>query len=85
MISSVFSTETYSEQDIVISNSRHHICLKNTKSALDEAFQSVEKKMSGEFISTDIRSAIDQLSEIVGKISSEDVLNNIFSKFCIGK
>jgi tRNA modification GTPase len=85
MISSVFCTETYSEQDIVISNTRHHICLKNTKSALDEAFQSVEKKMSGEFIATDIRSAIDQLSEIVGKISSEDVLNNIFSKFCIGK
>ncbi len=85
MISSVFSRETYSEQDIVVSNSRHHNCLKNAKSALDEAFQSVEKQMSGEFIATDIRSAIDQLGEIVGKISSEDVLNNIFSKFCIGK
>ncbi len=85
MISSVFDQETYSEQDIVVSNTRHYNCLKNAKSALDEAFHSVEKQMSGEFISTDIRSAIDHLSEIVGKISSEDILNNIFSKFCIGK
>ncbi len=85
MISLVFGSETYSEHDIVVSNSRHYNCLRNAKNALDEAFQSAEKQMSGEFIATDIRAAIDHLSEIVGKISSEDILNNIFSKFCIGK
>jgi tRNA modification GTPase len=85
MISLVFGKETYTEQDIVVSNTRHYNCLKNAERALDEAFKSSEKHMSGEFIATDIRSAIDQLSEIVGRISSEEILNNIFSKFCIGK
>ena len=41
--------------------------------------------MSGEFISTDLRSAEESLGEIIGIVSSDDILNNIFAKFCIGK
>jgi tRNA modification GTPase len=41
--------------------------------------------MSGEFISVDLRNAENSLGEIIGKVTSDDILNNIFSKFCIGK
>jgi tRNA modification GTPase len=41
--------------------------------------------MSGEFIAVDLRNAESSLGEIIGKVTSDDILNNIFSKFCIGK
>ncbi|MCK7527178.1 MAG: hypothetical protein MZV64_61000 [Ignavibacteriales bacterium] len=49
------------------------------------AVLSINQKYSGEFIAVDIRNAADFLGEIIGEVTSEDVLNNIFSKFCIGK
>lgn len=85
IISFVFNNETYSENNVVISNVRHYNCLINANQALSGALYSVEKGLSGEFIATDIRSAINYLSELIGQISTEDILNNIFSKFCIGK
>ncbi|HEV8538034.1 MAG TPA: hypothetical protein VGR15_03830 [Bacteroidota bacterium] len=47
--------------------------------------ETLKSNKSGEFIAPDLRSACNSLGEIVGKISSEDILNNIFSHFCIGK
>jgi tRNA modification GTPase len=41
--------------------------------------------MSGEFISVNLRNAAGSLGEIIGEVTSEDILNNIFTKFCIGK
>jgi tRNA modification GTPase len=52
---------------------------------LINAKRSVENKMSGEFVSTDLRAAEDFLGEIIGIVCSDDILNNIFAKFCIGK
>jgi tRNA modification GTPase len=42
-------------------------------------------KESGEFIALDLRRAIDAIGEIIGLVTTEDILDNIFSKFCIGK
>ena len=41
--------------------------------------------MSGEFIAVDLRNAENNLGEIIGEVTSDDILNNIFTKFCIGK
>ena len=49
------------------------------------AEKSAEEKMSGEFISVDLRTAENSLAEIIGVVTTDDILNNIFSKFCIGK
>jgi len=81
----VVSTENYSEQMAIVSNLRHFEALSKAKEYLVNAKNSIEKKMSGEFISLDIRSAEDSLGEIVGKITTNDILNNIFAHFCIGK
>jgi tRNA modification GTPase len=82
---STLSDSNYSEKTTVVSNLRHYQCLSRAKENLIAARESAEKNMSGEFISVDLRNAITSLGEIIGEVTSEDVLNNIFTKFCIGK
>ncbi|MBI1939380.1 MAG: tRNA uridine-5-carboxymethylaminomethyl(34) synthesis GTPase MnmE [Ignavibacteriales bacterium] len=78
-------SQNYTEKTAVVSNIRHYQALKKTKENLIGAKKSIEEKLSGEFISVDLRNAENSLGEIIGKITSEDILNNIFAKFCIGK
>lgn len=80
-----FGSSNYSEKSAVVSNLRHYRCLKRAKESLLNAKESVNKKMSGEFISVDLRTAATNLSEIIGEVTTDDILNNIFTKFCIGK
>jgi tRNA modification GTPase len=78
-------SSSYSEKGAIVSNSRHFECLRRAKESLEKAEESIINKMSGEFISVDIRKAADDLGEIIGIVTSDDILNNIFTKFCIGK
>lgn len=78
-------SESYSEKGALVSNLRHFEALKKAKGHLAKAKDSVLAGMSGEFIAVDLRNAESSLGEIIGKVTSEDILNNIFAKFCIGK
>jgi tRNA modification GTPase len=78
-------TSNYSEKSAVVSNLRHYQCLKKARENLLNGVESLNNKMSGEFISVDLRNAASDLGEIIGEVTSDDVLNNIFMKFCIGK
>ncbi len=78
-------SKNYTEKTAVVSNIRHFNALKKTKECLLNAKQSINQRMSGEFIAVDLRNAENSLSEIIGKVTSDDILNNIFAKFCIGK
>lgn len=71
--------------DIIITNIRHFEALKNSADSLQNVLQAIDSQLSGEMLSIDIRKAIFHLSEITGDITTEDLLENIFSKFCIGK
>lgn len=73
------------ESSILITNERHKQALIETHKSLDLAITSVINKMSNEFISLDIRLCLDSLGTIIGKSTNDDILNNVFSKFCIGK
>jgi tRNA modification GTPase len=75
-------TET---EEIIISNKRQFEILKRVKGLLDENKASFLEKTGFEFIAADLRITIDALSEITGEITTDDILNNIFSNFCIGK
>jgi tRNA modification GTPase len=75
----------YTEKSTVINNVRHYNALKRTVDYLNSAKNSIYQEMSGEFIAVDLRNAIDSLSEIIGIVTTDDILNNIFEKFCIGK
>jgi tRNA modification GTPase len=72
-------------QDIIISNLRHELALKNAVSFLEKANSAIENGFGNEIIAVDIRDAITELAVVTGEISSTDVLNNIFANFCIGK
>lgn len=81
----VASGTNYTERSAIISSQRHHTALKICAFHLEEAAKSIQNKISGEFISVDLRKAADSLGEIIGLVTTDDILNNIFSKFCIGK
>jgi len=76
---------SYTEKSALVSNLRHYNCLRKAKENLKDSLKTISNKLSGEFIAVDIRNAVLSLGEIIGEVSSEDVLNNIFSKFCVGK
>jgi len=66
-------------------NARHQACLKRAKSALEAAEQTLLSGAGAEFISMDLREAMDSIGEIAGRIDTEELLGEIFSSFCIGK
>ena len=78
-------SSSYTEKTAIVTNLRHHNCLKRSRENLINARESILKKMSGEFISVDLRNAEMNLAEIIGEVTTDDILNNIFMKFCIGK
>lgn len=71
--------------DITLTNIRHKVCLENVIYSLQKAVESISKNMSGEFVSVDLRNAMSYLGEITGEVTNEELLANIFGKFCIGK
>jgi len=66
-------------------NTRQRALLDVSLDSLDRASQSLRKEASAEFTALDVREAADTLGELLGKITREDILEKIFSQFCIGK
>jgi len=64
---------------------RHWEALQNTRQNLQRALDGMAQRQSGEFIAVDLREALEGLGEIVGLNYTEDLLDKIFSEFCIGK
>ncbi|MCF8262174.1 MAG: tRNA uridine-5-carboxymethylaminomethyl(34) synthesis GTPase MnmE [Melioribacteraceae bacterium] len=78
-------SDVYSEKSAVVTNIRHYNALVKTTENLERALDSLDEKLSGEFISVDLRNAESSLGEIIGEVTTDDILNNIFANFCIGK
>lgn len=74
-----------SDSSAAVTSRRHQTSLLHAKEGLEDAIDSLSKKASNEFIAIDLRAALDALGEIIGEVTTEDILNDIFSKFCIGK
>lgn len=85
LVKKAIGTEYYTEKSAIVTNIRHYTCLKKARESLLNARDSVINKISGEFISVDLRNASISLGEIIGEVTTDDILNNIFMKFCIGK
>ena len=71
--------------DVVVTNVRHYEALVRALENIREVKQGLADGISGDLVSEPLRSAIRNLSEIVGEVTSDDVLGNIFANFCIGK
>ena len=66
-------------------NARHQSCLKRAECSLTAAKSTLESGEGAEFISVDLREAMEAIGEIAGRIDTEELLGEIFSSFCIGK
>lgn len=80
-----FARKDIGGQKDVLINQRHYLLLTQASRELRNALLSLDKGYGNELISIDIRRAVQSLGEIIGESWSQDVLNNIFSRFCIGK
>ncbi|MCB0503180.1 MAG: tRNA uridine-5-carboxymethylaminomethyl(34) synthesis GTPase MnmE [Bacteroidetes bacterium] len=69
----------------IVTNLRHFEALQKTQSALQDVLNGMAINISSDLIAMDIRHALRHLGEITGSISTDDLLDNIFSNFCIGK
>ncbi|MEP5610642.1 MAG: tRNA uridine-5-carboxymethylaminomethyl(34) synthesis GTPase MnmE [Cyclobacteriaceae bacterium] len=74
-----------SQSDVVVTNARHLQSLQQTSEALDRVISGINAGISNDLVAQDIRSALYHLGEITGEVTTDDLLENIFSKFCIGK
>ena len=70
---------------VTISNTRHYEALARAQGAIQRVQEGLRMQISGELLSMDLQDCLAALGEITGQITSQEVLNNIFSKFCIGK
>lgn len=77
--------ENLNPEDILLTNKRHYDILLKVKNQVRATMDSFLKEPGHEFIALDLREVINTLSEITGEITTDDILNNIFSNFCIGK
>jgi tRNA modification GTPase len=80
-----FVNEGLAGSNTVVTNLRHFEALSNTLTSLNDVQKGLENQITGDFLAIDIRRALYHLGEITGQITTDDLLDNIFSKFCIGK
>ncbi len=85
LIFNLFEKQNINNNDIVISNARHYEALELAHNELIKVKKGLVENKSGDLIAMDIRQILFHIGTITGEISSDELLGNIFSKFCIGK
>ena len=85
LIYNLFDNQNINNGDIVISNARHFEALKLAHNELIKVKKGLIENKSGDLVAMDIRQILYYIGTITGEISSDELLGNIFAKFCIGK
>lgn len=80
-----FQINEIKQGDVLVTNLRHFQNLKQTDDSLSRVLTGMDSGITGDFLAMDIRQALHYLGEITGQVTTDDLLANIFSKFCIGK
>lgn len=75
----------FSAEDVVVSNMRHFEALSHALESIRRVKEGLAMHLSGDLVSQDLRECIYYLSDIVGEVTTDEVLGNIFKNFCIGK
>lgn len=85
LLGKLSGAEKLSESSLVVTNARHYEALVNAEKSLNRVIQGIKTGISGDFIAQDLRETIHHLGTITGTITTADLLQSIFSNFCIGK
>ncbi len=81
----LFDSRSVNTTDTIVTNSRHVSSLNKAFNALIKVNEGLNTQIQSDFLALDIRYALEALGEITGQVTNDDLLGNIFSKFCIGK
>lgn len=73
------------KDEVIVSNIRHLEALQKTEASLSRVLNGIDNPVTSDFLAMDIKQALYYLGEITGTVTTDDLLENIFSKFCIGK
>lgn len=73
------------KEDIIVTNVRHYEALVHAQESIRKVLCGLQTELSGDLISEDLRQCLFHLSDIIGEVTTNDVLENIFKHFCIGK
>lgn len=82
---SAANLSSINKDEVIVSNIRHLEALKKTDEALQRVLNGIDNPVTSDFLAMDIKQALYYLGEITGQVTTDDLLENIFSKFCIGK
>ncbi|MGB0347040.1 MAG: tRNA uridine-5-carboxymethylaminomethyl(34) synthesis GTPase MnmE, partial [Balneolaceae bacterium] len=75
----------YDASSLLVTSTRHRDALKKANEQVQAAINGLKLGMTGDFLSIDLRAALNELGTITGEITNEHILDSIFSRFCIGK
>jgi tRNA modification GTPase len=79
------NTEDITKDNVVVSNARHYEALSKILKAIQNVETGINNNIYTELLDVDLRDALHYLGEITGQVTDNEILNNIFGKFCIGK
>ena len=85
VISNFISKNLIREDSSIMINERHYSCLNKVKESIENVKKNIANKSNTDLLAMDIKYALNHLGEITGEITNDEILGNIFSKFCIGK
>lgn len=85
IVNSVYRGEVKSGEPVMVSNLRQLEIINKAQKLIAEAAKSLDNKLSPEFVAQDLKDALSNLDDLLGKRFSEDLLDRIFLNFCIGK
>ncbi len=81
----LFDARTVNTTETIVTNARHTDSLKRANQALIKVADGLDKNIAGDLLAMEIRYALDELGSITGEVTNDDLLNSIFTRFCIGK
>ena len=79
------ANESLQTSAVMLSNARHYEAVGRAYAAIERVQEGLANGLSGELLSLDLQDCLSALGEVTGQITNQEVLSNIFSKFCIGK
>jgi len=85
LLLSIIKQRDTGEHDVIVTNIRHYEALTKAGEALQRVMEGMKTGLTSDFLAMDIREALHYLGEITGEVTTDEILGNIFSKFCIGK